>query len=93
MPFARTAGIIQLDVVTQRMSRIACAPCDRLALSTMEELFSAEGKVSGSRMLVSFVVYNKRLRVYVASSFIQFLAVKSLEHCPACPHPRCPAFP
>ena len=49
MPFARTAGIIQLDVVTQRMSRIACAPCDRLALSTFEKLFSAEGKVSGSR--------------------------------------------
>ena len=74
MPFAQTAGIIQLDAVSQPVSRIACAPCDRLALSTMDELFSAEGKVSGSRMLVSFVVYNKRLRVYIASSFIQFLA-------------------
>ena len=80
MPFARTAGIIQLDAATQPMSRIACAPCDRLVLSTMDELFSAEGKVSGSRMLVSFVVYNKRLRVYIASSFTQFLPQQAGRH-------------
>ena len=49
MPFAQTAGIIQLDAVSQPVSRVACAPCDRLALSTMDELFSAKVKVSGSR--------------------------------------------
>ena len=54
MPFSRTAGIIQLEAVTQPMSRTACAPCDRLALSTMDELFSAEVKVSGTQFRCSF---------------------------------------
>ena len=60
MPFARTAGIIQLDAVTHPMSRIACAPCDRLALSNLEELFSVEVKVSGSQFRWSFASVNNR---------------------------------
>ncbi len=49
MPFAGTVWIIQLDAVNQPMSRFACAPCDRLALSTFDGPFSAEVKVSGTR--------------------------------------------
>ena len=41
------------------MSRTACASCDRLALSTMDELFSAEVKVSGSRFRWSFASVNQ----------------------------------
>ena len=69
MPFARTAGIIQLDAVTHPMSRIACAPCDRLALSTMDELFSVEVKLSGSRFRWSFASERNWMQTERSSGF------------------------
>ena len=59
MPFAQTAGIIQLEAVTQPMSRTTCASCDRLALSTLDRLISAEVKVSGSWLRWSFASENQ----------------------------------
>ena len=70
MPFARTAGIIQLDAASQHMSRSACAPCDRLALSNLEELFSVEVKVSGSQFCSSFGPSRNRFRRHKGTGFI-----------------------
>ena len=69
MSFARTAGISQLDAVTQLMSCTACALCDRLTLSTMDELFSAKVKVSGSWFRWSFASERNWMQTERSSGF------------------------